>query len=293
MVNALTETGRQGFLDGSIDFDGATNMSVAILDFNTASAAIIQVTSSTSATPPVMLTATTHGLSTGDLVYINGHTTNTACNGFWKITVVDTTHFSLQNPISGTNVVGTGGAGAGGYAITYGGVSTVGKFYTDWSASQIYGANGKVNLASRTVLNGVADAADVTFSTIATAAAIDGILILQDTGTAGTSQIIGVVDGFHIVTCDSSPGASTTIVVEPLTAAIPNTTVLRFSDGASATLSSLANVGDRSLTVASTTVTAGSRALAPATGSGLPVTPNGGNIVVSWDNTAGRGIFKL
>jgi hypothetical protein len=56
----------------------------------------------------------------------------------------------------------------------------------------------------------------------------------------------------------------------------------------------------RSLTVTSATVNAAARCTVPATGSGLPVTPNGGNISVTWDTVASPplsgqhvGIFKL
>jgi len=56
-----------------------------------------------------------------------------------------------------------------------------------------------------TVLNGVADAADVTFSTIATALPLMVFLFYKILALLH-SQIIGVVDGFHIVTCDSSLG---------------------------------------------------------------------------------------
>ncbi len=57
-------------------------------------------------------------------------------------------------------------------------------------------------------------------------------------------------------------------------------------------MTALANAGDRAITISSATITAGTRALAPITASGLPVTPNGGNIVVAYDNGANR-IFKL
>jgi hypothetical protein len=48
------------------------------------------------------------------------------------------------------------------------------------------------------------------------------------------------------------------------------------------------------LTVTSTaaTITAGNRADAPITGAGLPVTPNGGNITVTYDSGVNR-IFAL
>jgi hypothetical protein len=74
---------------------------------------------------------------------------------------------------------------------------------------------------------------------------------------------------------------------------------LSFSDGTTATLSSAGTQYNRTLPVASTTVSAGARATAPALGSGLPVTTNGGNISVTWDTVnipgAGQhvGIFKL
>ncbi len=70
------------------------------------------ITSSTDATPVVVTTAAAHGLSTGDLVMIFGHTTNLAANGLYRITVTSTTKFSLQDKDSGDDIAGTG-AGAG------------------------------------------------------------------------------------------------------------------------------------------------------------------------------------
>ena len=81
-------------------------------------------------------------------------------------------------------------------------------------------------------------------------------------------------------------------MVEPIAYAIPSGTVLTFSSGQTATLTALANAGARVLTVSSTTIAAGARALAPATGSGYPVTPNGGNIALAFDNGPNK-IFKL
>lgn len=77
----------------------------------------VAVTSSTDATP-IVVTATSHGLSTGDLVQINGHTTNVAANGIFKITKVDANSFQLQNYVTGANVAGSGaGAGASGVMV--------------------------------------------------------------------------------------------------------------------------------------------------------------------------------
>lgn len=76
-------------------------------------------------------------------------------------------------------------------------------------------------LASKTITGGVADADDITFSSV-TGASIEALVIYKDTGNVNTSRLIAYID----------------------------------------------------------------------TATGLPVTPNGGNITVTWDNGANK-IFKL
>ncbi len=72
----------------------------------------IAITSTTDATP-IVVTATSHGLATGDRVMIYGHTTNVAANGYYTITYVSANTFSLQDRDTGTSIAGSG-AGAGG-----------------------------------------------------------------------------------------------------------------------------------------------------------------------------------
>lgn len=69
------------------------------------------ITSSTDATPIVM-TVTAHGFVTGDRVLIIGHATNIAANGIYKVTVLSSSTFSLQDEFTGANIAGSG-AGAG------------------------------------------------------------------------------------------------------------------------------------------------------------------------------------
>lgn len=64
------------------------------------------ISSSTNASPIEITTSAAHGYSTGDIIYISGHTTNTTANGAWKITYVSTTKFTLDGSVG----VGTGGA---------------------------------------------------------------------------------------------------------------------------------------------------------------------------------------
>lgn len=75
------------------------------------------VTSSTDATP-IVVTKTAHGYSTGDIIMIQGHTTNLNANGVFKIVVLTANTFQLYNPLTGLPVAGSGaGAGAGGIMV--------------------------------------------------------------------------------------------------------------------------------------------------------------------------------
>jgi len=77
----------------------------------------VAITSSTDATP-IVITATSHGLATGDLVQIYGHTTNVAANGIYKVTKVNANSYSIQNFNTGANIAGSGaGAGSGGVMV--------------------------------------------------------------------------------------------------------------------------------------------------------------------------------
>jgi hypothetical protein len=285
MCNALFEKGPQGFLENTIDWDTAT-ISAALLDLSVSDAGIRQITSSTNATPIVVTTAVAHGFTNGDLVYVDGIATGTSGNGLWTITAASGSVFSLTHPVSGANAVGNG-VGSGGYCVNLG-PSASGDNWDDFSAGVI---GTKQNLTTKTVTNGIADADDVTFTAV-TGNSVEAVAIFEDTGTESTSQMIALVSGKQIVTCNTALAAGTALLVEPIKYGIPNSTVLAFSGGQNATLTALANAGDRVLTVTSTTISIATSALAPATGSGLPVTPNGGNIVVTWDNGVNK-IFKL
>lgn len=288
MANAVMEKGREGFLDGTLDWDTNT-FKAALLDLNTADTGIKAVTGATNATP-IVVTATSHGFANGDIVLVGAVGGNLAANGVWKIANVAASTMELTDPVSGVNAVGSAAYTSGGYVVNLG-PSASGDNWDDFDAAVV---GTPQTLTSPTVTAGVADAADVTYSAV-TGATVEAILIYKDTGTASTSRVAALIDGRHIVTCAAQAAASaTTVAVERLVAGIPNGTVLTFSNGASATLSALANAGDRTITVTALAaiITAGSRADAPATSSGLPVTPNGGSITITWDNGANK-IFRL
>jgi len=287
-MTALFEKGREAFGLGNIAWTTNT-IKIALVDTGTASTAVKAITGATNATP-IVVTATAHGYTNGDIVYIDGVAGNAAANGIWQISGVATNTFNLLNPVTGGNSTGSGAYTSGGAAVCLG-PSASGDNLDDISASIVGSA---VTLTSPTMVQGVADAADATFTAV-TGASAEAFIIYKDTGTASTSTLLLWNAGKLVVTADATAATSaTTIVCEPLPAGIPNSTVLTFSNGQAATLTAAANAGDRALTVSalSGSVTSGSRALAPVTGAGLPVTPNGGNINVAFDNGANK-IFKL
>jgi len=63
------------------------------------------IVSSTNA-PPIRIRVTAHGFSDGDVIYVNGHTSNAAANGAWVITNIATDYFDLVGSIG----IGIGGA---------------------------------------------------------------------------------------------------------------------------------------------------------------------------------------
>lgn len=58
---------------------------------------------------PIVITSSSHGLDTGDLVIIEGVAGNTAANGVWSITKVDANKFSLDGSV-GNAAYTSGGA---------------------------------------------------------------------------------------------------------------------------------------------------------------------------------------
>jgi len=68
------------------------------------------ISSSTNATPIVITTSAAHGYSTGAVVEISGHVTNTNANGTFTATVVTSTTFSIP-------AVGTAAGGATGQVV--------------------------------------------------------------------------------------------------------------------------------------------------------------------------------
>jgi hypothetical protein len=286
-MTAIFEKGREGFLDGSIDWDTNTIKAI-LLDLDTPDTGVKAITGATNATP-IVVTATAHGFSNGDIVVIDKVGGNLAANGIYKVANVATNTFELQT-LAGVNVVGFGAYTSGGYAVCLG-PSASGDNLDDIDGCIVGSA---VTLTSPTVTQGVAGATIPAFASVS-GATVEGIATYKDTGTASTSRLISLHIGkINVIVAADAASSATVVWVYPLEGPIASGTVLTFSNGKQATLSAPAAEGATSLTVSAlaNAISAGHQALAPVTGSGFPLTPNGNNITVTLLSTPNK-FFKL
>src|ERR1700722_18491699 len=117
MTNALFENGRNNYLTGNLNWTSDT-VSGALLDLTQSTASCKQISGATNATP-IVITATSHGFSNNDIVYISGVGGNLAANGVWLVASSTTNTFAITD-LSGNNVVGSGSYTSGGRAVNMG-----------------------------------------------------------------------------------------------------------------------------------------------------------------------------
>lgn len=173
--------------DGTLDLKDGT-IKCALLDLNDVDTWVKAIGSSTNATP-IEVTITSHGLTTGDLVLINGHATNTNANGIRRVTSTGANTFTLQDPDTGANIAGNGvGVSTGTVMNLTNG--TTGVFLADVNAGVVGTAQ---TLTSKTVTGGVWDAADLTYSLV-TGDQFEAMLFYEDTGDPATSICIFIID---------------------------------------------------------------------------------------------------
>jgi len=297
MANAVFETGRNFFADGTINavtgLGGAGALQAALMTYTVPTAGIKAITGATTGAGAAALTVTAHGFANGDVIIVSGVGGTTTANNMWVVSGQTTNAFNLVDPITAVQGTLVGAYTSGGVAIN------LGPSFGTWASFSGALIGTAVKLTSVTEVQGIVSAASTTFTAVS-GAAVSAIAILATassvSGTlASTDKMVAWIDGQMVVTCAAALAAGTVLPVERLAAAIPNSTVLAFSDGTSATINGAPAAFARTITVTSTTVAAAARASAPATASGLPVTPNGGNITVAWDSVGSQhvGIFKL
>ncbi len=182
MGNALYERGRQGFLEGTVDWDTDV-IKIALLDLNDYGKVITGATNAS----PIVITSTAHGFANGNIVAISNVGGNTAANGVFKVANVTANTFELTHRDTGANIAGNGTYTSGGFAVNLSG---------DLNWSNVPAAARvavSAALTAKTVTDGVADAADVTLSAV-TGDPSEAIVIFKDTGTEATSRLIAHID---------------------------------------------------------------------------------------------------
>ncbi len=280
MPNALFESGRNAFAAGTCNWatgkGGSGAIQAALITTTSYTTGIKQVSGATTGAGAAAVACTSHGFTNGDIVVIGGVGGTTTANGLWVVEGQTTNAFNCYDYYTGAQATFVGAYTSGGWALNLG-PSASGATWASFSANLV-GAG--VALTGNAEAQGVVSASTLTFPNVS-GSAVTGIILLATassvSGTLAGSDIpIAWIDGQMIVTAAAAIASATTLPVERLAGPVASATVLAFSDGNTATLS------------------------APATGSGLPVTPNGGNISVTWDTVvqpgAGvdhYGIFKL
>jgi hypothetical protein len=150
-----------------------------------------------------------------------------------------------------------------------------------------------VALTTKSNTLGVLDADDVTFASV-TGSSVEAIVLYKDTGVESTSLLLAYLDGkFQVEIAATASSGATSITPEDLPAAIASgATLTKISGTGPATITTSASgaEGARALSVTalSSGITAGAVYEYVADGAGLPITPNGGDIQISWSNGANK-----
>lgn len=176
--------------------------------------------------------------------------------------------------------------------------------------SDVTGAGGTLvstsaALGSKTVTNGIADAADTSFTSVAAGAAIPCYIIYQSSAVTGgadvaasSQRLISCHDGkIQFTVAAAATTGATSITIDPLLAAIPSGATLTKISGTgptTITTSATGAAGARTLSVSALSGDLSADAVyeVAATGTGLPITPDGNNINLTFDNGTNK-IFKL
>jgi hypothetical protein len=209
------------------------------------------ITAATNASPIQITTAGNHNLATGDWVYIQGVLGNTAANGFWVITFVSATQFTLNTS-----------TGNGAYTAGTGVVNNS----VDWLGDNIKAVLVDIRGGHYTV----ALSTDQFLSIIATVDRQDAAAGFTTTSPnlSGKSASAGVAGAtattLPLVAADTRPLGAVVLYMDPFNTGSPS--------GTQAGLSPLIAYID--------------------TATGLPITPSGGDITLSWQQTT-PNIFKL
>lgn len=288
--NILFGLGRNAFGTKAISWTGDT-IKATLLTMSSAAGKIFLVTAASNATPIVLTVASTTGITAGDILVVGGVGGNLAANGTWQAGTVTGTTVQLLTRLDGVSSTGSAAYTSGGWIVDTSSASVL----SDVSGN----SNGTDPTVSGTAMTlGVATCSTISWTAGLAATKVWGAAIYSSTAS---NDLIEFIDGcVQIYVTTQAAASATAIAVQRLTAAIASGTVITFSDGASATLSGAAAVGDTSLSVSALAAivhrqaTADVQALSTGgAGSGLPFTPAAGGSVSLVVDTGVNHLFAL
>lgn len=174
--NVLYDAGRDGFLNKEIDWTDDT-ITAVLLDLDDYGKTITGAADNGSGL--IRITATSHGFSNGDRVAICGVVGTTEANGVWYIEGVATNTFDL------TSSTFTNSYTSGGHSVN---VSVDDNYDDIPSAARV----ATQNLSNTSSSAGIADADDVTFSSV-TGDECEALALFLNTGTESSSILIAFI----------------------------------------------------------------------------------------------------
>lgn len=267
-----------------------------LLTMASATGKVALISSSTNASPIVITTTAAHGYTTGDVVVVGGHTTNTAANGTWQVGTTTLTTFQLLTRLDAVNSTGNGVGGATGWCVDVTTAATIADLGGNGGAN---GNGTDISLTGQTLATfGIFNASAWTWTGLS-ATKSWGVALYSSTTS---NDLIAWIDGTQqVYVITQAASSATAIAVGRLANAIANGATLVFSDGSSATLTAQANVGDTSLAVSALAATVHAKATADvvtfntvtSSTSGLPMTPGAGGSLTFTPDTGVNKIFQL
>src|SRR5258706_2799658 len=271
-MNILFGKGRENLAAKAISVTADT-LKATLLAMNAAAGKIYFVTAASTPGNPIVLTvASTTGIATGDILVVGGVGGNTAANGTWQAGTVGGTTVQLLTRLDGINSTGNGAYTSGGWILDVSSGATLADVSGNSSGTD-------ATLTGVTNTLGVVNSSQFTW-TNPPATKVWGCALYDSTAA---NDLLAWYDGtYQVYVITQAAASATSIAVARLGAAIPNGSVIVFSNGPSATLTAQANVGDTSLTVSALAaiVTARATADVPTLSAGFPVTPTGNNNLI-------------
>jgi hypothetical protein len=203
-------------INGNLDVSGTTNISGSVSFTKNAIAGVAISTTSRSSNTVTVTTSAVHGLTSGDLVNVNG-VADTSFNGYFTASVSSTTVFTYSQ---------TGADGS-----STGGTSTEVVYNLNASGTALNWMNGPLNIAANSGIDGL----EITQS-----GAGNGLHVTGTTGLVGNLDVGGTTnDGTALVQiAQSGTGRAFSVNrnVASATRAVVNLAQLQASGGAEAVL---------------------------------------------------------